>query len=282
MDYASRLHVVSAVGVQQKGEYTMPGKICSNSAESYANRPKLVNAICMRGAKRGSGVTKKPEERASAGARLRAARLEAHPNMSATEFALMAGIPKPTYDNLENGSRGISPTRAAQLAPLVGKTPEYILYGKVARGISFFLAIDLVSFKTLRDGGIPVSEKTIIMQGGAQLPDRLIFVEVPDDAMMREKYPAYPRRAIAMVDPDIHRRLEDYVAGEVVQAVCGAKDEAVFRELYRVGGKIVLRAYNSTFPDITFRPDRGDYIVGLVVGSFSMPVYPVAGEMQIA
>ena len=139
--------------------------------------------------------------------------------------------------------------------------------------VSFFFAVDVSSFRSLREGGYPASQKKIMIDGVVQLPERLICVEIPDGAMARDKHPSYPQGVKVFVDPDARPSLEDYRPGDVVLAVIAGNPLGVFRRftktLVKAGGpsQIVLKAFDPEYKDIAFKPERGDEIIGLVIGS---------------
>lgn len=199
---------------------------------------------------------------------------------TAADAADTLGVPLGSWHGLENGHRTLTAKRAKELSELLGTTPEYLLYGrgslstegKTMQTVSFFLAVDVSSFRRLREGGYPESQKKIMIDGVVQLPKRLICVEIPDGAMTRDKHPSYPQGAKVFVDPDARPSLEDYRPGDIVLAVVAGNPLGVFRRftktLVKAGpSQIVLKAFDPEYQDFVFKPERGDEIIGLVIGS---------------
>jgi SOS-response transcriptional repressor LexA len=217
------------------------------------------------------------EEDKTPGERLREIRKTRY--STGEDAGLALGIPKGTYGGLENGSRTITPKRAKELADHFGVPAHWILYGgdwremsqdvkKRGRTVSCFLATDILSFITLCDGVYPPSQKTIMIEN---VPDWLVSVEVPDRAMTREGGISFAAGTSVFVDPKARPTLADYQPEDVVQALIAGSPETVFREFTKRlmpdgTEQIILKPYNPKYPDIVFDAERGDKIIGRVVG----------------
>lgn len=201
---------------------------------------------------------------------------------TASEAARQFGIPYPTYAGWENGSRSIKPESARMLGKRLRVSPEYILYGKGvgpetvenlsrSRDISLFLTGDIEYFNKIQSGGTPISDKTTPVSGDAVLPRRLFSLLIPDGAMEQSAYPSYRAGMVVFVNPDAN-----FEPGQVVQAIIPGMKCAVVRkvriELLENGEQAtILEPFNTSYPAIRLNPDRGDYIIGPVIGSLDLP-----------
>lgn len=228
----------------------------------------------------------------SPGERLRDARLKAGFS-SAAAAARRFGWVYSTYVGHENGSRLITRDAGEEYSQAFKMTLDYLMRGKgrspirqnktdnkslsMPKEIYIFSTTDVQSFRLIRDGSSPESEKMTTIQNvtgllsnvPAELPKRLYALHQPDRSMVQDVHPSIPPGTTVLIDPD--RPPEP---AEIAHAVIMDRQDSVIRRLKRVNvpaaagaaatTAMLLEPLNKAFEDIILNESGGDFIVGRV------------------
>jgi transcriptional regulator with XRE-family HTH domain len=187
------------------------------------------------------------EEIRSIAERLRRARIHAGFER-ATEAVRKFGWNYSRYMNYENGERAIPPKQAILFASAFGVTVDYIYFGKgdilnqlertssipfkAVRRIPLVGLENVTEIKRIASGFEPMLAATIPVSGDETLPERALFIEIPDKSMSNPNEPvSFEPGDKAMIDLEASPSPADFVLALVPE-----ERTALFR-LYREVGR---------------------------------------------
>lgn len=227
-------------------------------------------------------------EQSTPGSRLRAL-IKSSQYDSVAHFARGARKSPNTVRAHISGERQILPEVARAYGRLLGRPPEYILYGKrfnqVGENAAINAASNLASYQVplldCRDmeqwgfivaGSIPVSETKISAPTEFQEAKRTAAFMMQDPSMEGvNKEESISQGEYVFIDPD-----GEYATGEAVVAIAPGFDSVIVRK-YRVkaigeGGKpcFDLVALNPDYPSVFDAHEKDVQIIGPVVGAFRL------------